>query len=550
LPEKKWERIFDINVALKVIRHISAGIYRTPGGALKELVSNAFDANATEVEIDSGYPRFTRLRIMDNGIGMDKRIVDRSFEYIGASIKVTEPETYEGRIPRPIIGQFGIGMLATAHVTTDVHIKTYPRDQDYGLEIVLNLKPYFEYESQIKTLEEFVFGTVRYREIPRGKEDRGTLVELVNISPGSNFHKAISKKARNYVPWPARGEREKKPGEAMQTFVRRMDEAGVSSIENLSGRERLLWELGVICPVEYLKDGPVAKEYLDPKTEKILDYIKERQEQLRFHVYFDGVQVRKPILLPTRKLRTTAIDQVDQGQLADIRTFPIEVERKLADGSSVKAVGYLFFQPYRIFPEELRGLYPRVRFVGVGRYDNTLFKAIRGEQPLLRVQLSGEIFILEGLDDALNLDRSGFIELDEGFQALRHSLVDIVAVGEEAVVRKVKKVSAQRTRRRRRIKLERKQDEFLHEVAQYVRRIAPSLTTIVRDPEEVAGHPGIVSYGLVAIDTSKKHVYVSPDVSEPVLVAVIVAADEVLSSHGNLREELAKTLRRVLSETP
>ena len=38
-----------INVSAKIIADISSGIYRTPANALKELISNSFDADATSV---------------------------------------------------------------------------------------------------------------------------------------------------------------------------------------------------------------------------------------------------------------------------------------------------------------------------------------------------------------------------------------------------------------------------------------------------------------------------------------------------------------------
>ncbi len=538
-------------MAVKVIKHISSGIYRTPGGALKELVSNAFDAQATEVRIESGYPDFTKIRIEDNGFGMSRDVVDVSFEHVGASVKIVQPELFEGKIKRPIIGQFGIGMLASAHLSKEIRIVTYPRNQDYGLEIFLDLSPYFKYETQIKTLEEFTFGSVSYRRIEKKENEHGTTVELTKIEPGSNFHRTISSRASfSLIHWPSKGKDESRLGQTMMEFVKRMDNIGIRTIEELSGREQILWELGIICPVEYLDGGPIHDKYLDRETRGIVNRLRGDLRNLRFKLYFDGVEVRKPILLPTKKRRRTFNDMNEENFPSDIHVYPIEIKKKVSDKPAVEAEGYLLFQPHRIFPQELRGLYPRLRHVGVGHYDNNMFKAIRGEQPLLRIMLSGEIQIETGLDDALNLDRSGFIELDEGYQVLRDALKEIIGFGKDAIATKAHKASSDRTKRIREIKAQRRKAEIAEKVAKYVRGIAPSYSVSAKGAEEIEGSPRVTSYGIVAINHSAQRIYFDPDIEDPRLVAIIVAVDIILGQMANaqdMRNDVARKLREIMS---
>src|ERR1700722_16030375 len=54
----------------RVIARVTDGIYRQPGSALRELISNAYDADATTVTIQTDRPRFRRIVIEDDGIGM------------------------------------------------------------------------------------------------------------------------------------------------------------------------------------------------------------------------------------------------------------------------------------------------------------------------------------------------------------------------------------------------------------------------------------------------------------------------------------------------
>ena len=47
-----------IRVHEKALAHLSRGLYRSPASALRKLVSNAWDANATTVAINTNYPNF------------------------------------------------------------------------------------------------------------------------------------------------------------------------------------------------------------------------------------------------------------------------------------------------------------------------------------------------------------------------------------------------------------------------------------------------------------------------------------------------------------
>src|SRR5688500_12925829 len=61
-----------IKVHEKALAHLSRGLYRSPASALRELVSNSWDANATFVRINTNYPVFAELSVEDNGEGITK----------------------------------------------------------------------------------------------------------------------------------------------------------------------------------------------------------------------------------------------------------------------------------------------------------------------------------------------------------------------------------------------------------------------------------------------------------------------------------------------
>src|SRR6266446_7126230 len=106
---------FSIDVAASIIADVSAGIYRSPAGALKELISNAFDADAQSVRISTGYPNFKTFTCTDDGSGMTPEHFQRVMGHIGGSTKrdTGEKSPIYGR---PLVGRIGIGLLAIAQI--------------------------------------------------------------------------------------------------------------------------------------------------------------------------------------------------------------------------------------------------------------------------------------------------------------------------------------------------------------------------------------------------------------------------------------------------
>src|SRR5437899_440353 len=103
-----------IDVSARILADISLGIYRTPANALKELVSNAFDADARVVKITMDTPSFDVFTCSDDGRGMDaEEFVDIMHRIGGSAKRVTAQKTPSGR---PLIGKIGIGILAVAQI--------------------------------------------------------------------------------------------------------------------------------------------------------------------------------------------------------------------------------------------------------------------------------------------------------------------------------------------------------------------------------------------------------------------------------------------------
>src|SRR5712692_9456404 len=115
-----WQPIY---LSAKVFGHLSQGLYRTPAGAIKELISNSFDADARLVRIHTDFPRFETFSCEDNGTGMSReeflRLMDRG---IGNSYKRASAQNNTDILKRPFIGRLGLGILSLAQVCTRFEI--------------------------------------------------------------------------------------------------------------------------------------------------------------------------------------------------------------------------------------------------------------------------------------------------------------------------------------------------------------------------------------------------------------------------------------------
>jgi HSP90 family molecular chaperone len=110
----------------RVIARVTDGIYRQPASALRELISNAWDADATSVTILTDAPRFSRIYVRDNGVGMSHRTLSRLLKNIGGSAKrreegvdlgITNTDDFDCTPSgRPLIGKIGIGLFSISQL--------------------------------------------------------------------------------------------------------------------------------------------------------------------------------------------------------------------------------------------------------------------------------------------------------------------------------------------------------------------------------------------------------------------------------------------------
>jgi len=179
----------------RVIARVTDGIYRQPGSAIRELIANAYDADATWVSVKTDAPKFSRITIEDNGSGMSPDAVVHLLHNIGGSAKRTEegqalgiasrddPTTSPGG--RRLIGKLGIGIFSVSQLTHSFQIVTKTADDLFKTVVLVNLRQFAD-ESLTGDETEYKAGTYRvWRERTEDRDAHGTTIVLTSIRPQS-----------------------------------------------------------------------------------------------------------------------------------------------------------------------------------------------------------------------------------------------------------------------------------------------------------------------------------------------------------------------------
>jgi len=402
-----------IDVAASIIADISSGIYRTPANALKELISNSFDANATEVFINTGYSNFDVFTCSDNGEGMTVQDFIWYMKHIGGSVKRGDSGITE--LGRPVIGKLGIGILAVSQICKEFTVmSSVGRGERF--EASINLSEFEEKEAAKKQLGRDTEGIVRIGEFKPivYKEEKGksyTQIILNEIDEG--YRRTL---ARDFN-LPNLKKRAASP-EGFLDFVKEVALAR-RGLAQFSEYDRLIWELSLVSPVNYLEEGPIIDERCIPE-------IKNRLHRYKFRVVVDGLELKKPILFPLDK--EVSKKGVEYGFVPI--SYDKMVEALPEERARLKFAGYLYFQRKAIVPPELRGILIRIRNVAIGYYDKSLLHFPFPIGPLAN-QVSGEIYVDEGLETALNIDRNSFRETDLHYIELQDRIFEALAGTEE-----------------------------------------------------------------------------------------------------------------------
>lgn len=455
----------------RVLARVTDGIYRQPGSALRELISNAYDADASRVVITTDRPRFDRIIVEDDGIGMSPEAVVHLLRHIGGSAK-RSPEGIELGVTsldvnlspggRRLIGKIGIGLFSIAQLTQTFQIITKTSGNNWRTVASVVLKQYAD-EQLADNEGTYEAGLVSIWQEPASDLDaHGTTVVLDRIRPKTKetlqsrgdwlriekdtldpprfhigrYHPSDSDmelrqtrgKFEN-VPWTIDDD----PQVAFTKLVRAVWE----ELDKGDRNPRLdqifdyylfmIWELSLAIPVTYIAGHPFdipfhrsieVYQLSGPAPRNVTELhlsgeqtIRERlklpdahSEAAGFRVVIDDLQLHRPLIfrdLPATSNKVKS-PMMFVGQLRE--TFP-GVDRELS-GGPLAFQAYLLWAP-KVAPVDHAGVLVRVHGASGTLFDPSFLRYQVAEPTRLR-QISCEIFVTEGLDSAINIDRESF----------------------------------------------------------------------------------------------------------------------------------------------
>src|SRR5579872_1676268 len=377
-----------IKVHEKALAHLSRGLYRSPASALRELVSNAWDASARIVRIDTGAPHFSELTVQDDGEGFTgEDFVSLMEGGIGNSEKRVGPPTLIN--DRPIIGRLGIGMLGIAQITGGFTITSKPRNgKGFRARVQLYdlIRPRLDKDDKdiVVLPDEVDVGEYQLLDdFDPGRYKVGTTIVADDLHPAfvQSFRESYQKPPRNWAE-----------------FIRRSTKK--ATIQELGDHWRLVWELAAACPLPYVG----ARAIPDHLVCRLL--LEKKKFALK--VLVDRLELRKHVCLA--------------GNESGYTTHRIQPTTQRVFGRDVSFHGYIVVQEGKqITPYELRGIMIRIRQVGIGLYDRSLLDYRYNEGPRSR-WITGEVYVDQGLEDALNIDRDSFNRFHPEFRLIQKQM--------------------------------------------------------------------------------------------------------------------------------
>lgn len=465
----------------KVLARVTDGIYRQPASALRELISNAYDADAENVEIQTDVPRFSNMIIRDDGNGMSVESLTNLIYHIGGSVKNNSSRRVTGitdnqdvtRSPlkkRKLIGKIGIGLFSVAQLTREFTIVTKQRDTDYYLIADVFLNNYSEqqldeYEKrgssfetgQVKIRTEHTENTLAHgtdiilKNIKKSAKDQlksvevwmqessiesdepettktKTLVDTPSFHIGCSHNIDDSEIFRDpSIPWSDNDEPKDKFAKLYSSIVQRAATTVAPRLEtDLDNYLNMIWTLSLSVPIDYIEKHPFLLSGNDyPSVYKISNLPKGKAEEIAllpdesisekfslktpvtstgFNVRIDGIQLFRPIKFSNIPSTHAAVKK----PILFIGAANPDLSKisKTDSGGDLAFEAYILWCP-RVIPREHNGVILRIHNASGVLFDSNFMKYQVAEH-VIKGQLTIEIFVRQGLDSALNIDRESF----------------------------------------------------------------------------------------------------------------------------------------------
>ncbi|MFB0556034.1 MAG: ATP-binding protein [Phycisphaerae bacterium] len=403
------EQVVHMKVAAQIVQHLSKGIYSNPANCIKELINNSFDADATKVTVRAR-PEFDTFSITDDGEGMNYKDFDKKFLWISRSDKRDSGLlTSSGR---PKIGKIGIGFIAVSEICNKMTVISSRKGEAFKFQADIN---FGKFKATISKKRDFY--ELSEVKLVNLREEEGAHYTIILLSElGEDFRELLEDKdildaGIKIATF---------DGLKFEKIVERIEDRKLNLWKGVGGYWRLMIEVANTVPVVYLEEGPIRVRHGAVKKKKLkeIQAIKDKIKGFNFIVDFDGVMLRKPIQLPIEE------DILEDPKSFDIYTFR-EKFNDFGDKSILRFRGYVYSQRRQILPAQLRGIIVRIKNTAIGSTDPD-FLGYPYAEKLFLPWTFGEIYVEDGLEEAMNVNRNSFIVTHPHYRRLKNYLHNIL----------------------------------------------------------------------------------------------------------------------------
>lgn len=127
---------YQMSIEMNVLKHLGINLYSNAVAVISEVIANSWDADATEVHINTSKDGDYFLTISDNGSGMDIDDINEKFLCVGYQKR--EKEHCSEKFKRPFMGRKGIGKLSLFSIAEEIEVQSCKDGQKNGF--ILDIK--------------------------------------------------------------------------------------------------------------------------------------------------------------------------------------------------------------------------------------------------------------------------------------------------------------------------------------------------------------------------------------------------------------------------
>lgn len=129
------EMPYKLTISLSVLDHLGLNLYSSVPAVLSEVVANAYDADAKEVNIDINTST-KQIVITDDGIGMAQDDFNNKYLFVG--YKRRDNLSTVTSLGRHVMGRKGIGKLSLFAIADEIEVRSVKDGQKSGLKLETN----------------------------------------------------------------------------------------------------------------------------------------------------------------------------------------------------------------------------------------------------------------------------------------------------------------------------------------------------------------------------------------------------------------------------